>query len=133
MAIALRYIKGLGAFLNANAMGLGKSLIAELVAYALSLAAKKPGAKGPFGPHIFVCQTELLIQYTKDCLRFFKGLRKYYIVTSTPMKAPHPDVKIVFGKEEWDRFQKMIYDRRDDPSVSHPAPLSHAQLSHMGQ
>lgn len=129
VCIIIRYIQGrIGAYLNANSMGLGKSLIAELVAFALSLAAHKPGAKGPFGPHAFICQTELLMQYTTDCLRFFSGLRKYYIVSSTSIKAPRPDIKIIHGKKAWEDFQFMIWEKRDEPEVS-----AVACLSHMGQ
>lgn len=99
-------------------MGLGKSLIAELVAYALSLRVHQYGAEGPFGPHVFICQTELLIQYTIDCLRFFEGLREYYIVSATPLTPPRLDIYVIYDIKNWNDFQHMLYNRRDDPAVS---------------
>ncbi|KAG8159834.1 hypothetical protein KVR01_010471 [Diaporthe batatas] len=117
-----RYIlTQISSFLNANTMGLSKSLIAELIIYILSLLANDPssGTKGPFDPHVFIYQTKLLGQYTSDCLRFFSGLREYYIVSSTKMDPPpRPGVKTIHGMAAWEKLQKIIYDRRNDPSIT---------------
>lgn len=100
-------------------MGLGKSIIAEFVAFLKSLRAMDPnsGVKGPFGYHIVVAQAEVLAQYALGALKFFKGKREYYIVTSAPMASSMPGITIIAGTAAWERFQEDMYTRRDNPEV----------------
>lgn len=82
-----------------------------------------------YGPHAFICQPELLSQFVVDAMKAFKGLRQYVIVSSQKIPPPCPGVKVLVGTKAFLAFQKKMYKRRLDPTVSNKYDTSPLSIS----
>lgn len=105
-------------------MGLGKSIIAETVAFIIARVRRgqclqhlNVPKEGPYGPHIFICQPELLDQFAKDAQLPFAKLRRVYIICSMRMAPPCPGVTVIHTRKDFLKLQFELYNLRDDPSV----------------
>ncbi|KAG8159684.1 hypothetical protein KVR01_010321 [Diaporthe batatas] len=120
------YLGMVKAHFEANQMGCGKAFIIAGTEHPLvkSIKERSPGTHGipkdgPWGPCIVICQADLVKTPAKTVHMAFKGLRRYYIVSSAPDSSMPEGVNVIQTTEGFLDFLKWSMSAA---SIQRPSP-----------
>lgn len=113
----------LGCYINGADMGVGKTLSGIAAIYLKHVnerdkfASQQLPANHKFWPNLWVTKPELDSQSLSDFMRAFKGLMKFYVLTSSANKKYPSGVTVIRNNTEWLELSQKLYGQRHEPKV----------------